>query len=326
MRWTPLVVALMACNNGEDLPGLLDTGWFEDDGVDWSECPQRVVGTTPADGTTGWFYRDAVELLLNAESPELSVRLTDALGRVVPTTLVPDETGLRVTVAVEGDLDANTGYILEYTDCQGPEELGFETSSYGAPLELGVRSIEGRTYHLDIQEGRWVQPGGVGSVLAANFESEILISVRFANDSYIDLLGGQGYFFVGDLLQDTGSSTWDFPVSSFLESPYFETTADEIELSVSGYRLPIVDFELSGTFSASGDEIAGGLLKGSGDTRFAGGALGQPNNEAAFCELAAAVGVGCVACADGMPYCLDVEIDQLVAPAVPGLDMVPVVE
>lgn len=326
MKRMMAALLLMGCNE-EQLPKLIDTGWFEDDGVDWSECPERAVATEPADGELGWFYRDAPQILLGAPSPNLEVRLTSAIGRVVPTTLKPEDSGLRVAVSLDEDaLEADTDYILEYADCDGPHEITFTTSEVGKPLTVPPATLQGGTYHLDIQAGRWIEPGGFGAVLSASFESEILIGVSFSSDEFIDLLGGQGYFFVGDLRQDTGQTTWDFPLTDFSGHPYFETTADVIELKVSGYPLPISDFWLSGTFAPDGNSIVSATLRGLGDTRFAGGALGQPQNESAFCELGAAAGVNCSACPDGEELCLAVEIDQILAPRVEDLVMVPVVE
>jgi uncharacterized Fe-S cluster protein YjdI len=72
---------LVACADGRgDLPRLLETGWFEPDTADYTACAQRVIETVPADGATGWYWRTAPTLLLDAPVPGLEARLTDAGG------------------------------------------------------------------------------------------------------------------------------------------------------------------------------------------------------------------------------------------------------
>jgi hypothetical protein len=192
----------------------------------------------------------------------------------VPVTLAPNPEGLVVAVTFEGGLAPSTGYVLTYTDCAGVHELTFTTSDYGAPVAAGLRSLVGRTWHLDLVGARWVEPGGFGPVLASNFQAPVLVAVQYVDDRFVDLLGGQGYFFIGEIRQEPDEPTWDFPLSDFSEAPWFETSAPEIDLSISGYRLPITDFHLSGTFRSDGSDFGGGTALGAGRHALRGGRPG----------------------------------------------------
>jgi hypothetical protein len=332
MRWMcPAALALLvACDDGEKV-NLLETGWFEDDTDNILDtdggtvCLGKVLEVEPADGEDAWFWRDGPRLFVETVSNAYAVRLTDTLGRVVPTTLVPtDEAGLKLEAQFEGGLEPNTDYLLEVDDCFETRRVAFRTSSYGAPLNGGPRSLLGRTYLLDLVGADWIEPGGFGPILSTTFTTPVLLGVQYADANNMDWIGATGYVSVGQVQQDDSYPTWDFPVTPFDGAPYFATTSARVELIIAGFALPITDFHLSGTLAADASHFAGGVLSGLGDTRYAGGAIAQPNNPAAMCNLAAGIGVSCVACPDGEPLCLQVELHDLRGTEVDGLTLVPV--
>jgi hypothetical protein len=323
-----VVLAFAGCDDGGRID-LLDTGWFDSDGPVDSDgtraCRGRVVDISPVNGESDWFWRTPPVVSVDTVADDYVVRLTDALGRTVPTTLVAaDDVGLKLEVQMEGGLEAHTEYLLEVDDCYETRTVTFSTSHYGTPVRGGAASLLGRTYQLDLSGAEWIEPGGFGPILATNFNTPVLVGVMYADASNLDWIGATGVTSAGRVRQDRGFPTWEFPVSSFAESPYFETTADQVELSISGYQLPIIDFQLSGTLSEDASHFAGGSLIGLGDTRYAGGAVGLPGNETAMCDLAAGLGVPCTNCPDGEPLCLQVQLEQLLGQEVEGLSLVPV--
>jgi hypothetical protein len=328
----PLLVALtiLAGCDGPGTIGLLDTGWFDDSDVviDSDEpvaCVGKVVELEPAVDAQDWFWRNSPQIFVDTVGDMYDARLTDLLGRPVDTELVVvDDVGLKIEVQFSGGLAPNADYVLEVDDCFGTHTVPFRTSTYGTPLSGGPSRMIGHTYQLDLVNATWIEPGGFGPILATSFTNPVLIGVQFADSGFIDLIGATGYIYNGAVRQDRSFPTWEFPVSDFTGAPYFNTSADAVELIVSGYQLPIADFVLSGTLSADGSSFVGGTLSGLGDTRYAGGVLFQPNNPAAMCELAGGVGVQCVECADGEPYCLDVQLEALVGTLVDGLTLGPV--
>lgn len=300
----------------------MDTGWFDDGAVE--ACAARVQATVPAPGETGWSWRRHPHLSLGAASDVYGVRLTDEGGVVVPTTLVVDDTGLNLDVVFDGGLEPRTTYVMEITDCTGTRTVHFTTSELGTPLDDGPQTIVGRTYELGLVSATWVEPGGFGAFLASNFNLPVLVGVVYADARSLKQNGGPGIVDNGEVKQDLALPTWDFPATSFEESPFFTTTADSIRLDVAGFPLPVYDFRLEATFLADGSGFADGILRGTGDTRLAGGALGN-DDPGTVCSYAAAIGAACHACPDGLPYCLSVELHDLVAAEVEGLHLVPVV-
>lgn len=323
-----LLALLIGCAKDPNAPDLLDTGWFPPEPVDTDGgglCEATLRGTTPAEGATGWYWRRP--LRLEVEDPDLSqyaVRLLDDRGQELPASLVAaGPSGLLVDVVVEGGLRPATAHLLEVTDCAGVQQVRFTTSDLGLPLADGAFALRHRTYELLLSDpsAEWIQPGGLGTILSTFFSTPILLGVQWVDDNSLDWIGATGFYDAGRTWQDRAYPTWRFPLSDFSEQPFFRTEADEVALVVSGYPLPIHDFLLEGTFAADGASFGGARLLGLGDTRDTGGAIGQPNNPSAMCNLASGIGVPCEPCPDGEVFCLRVEIDNLTGREVPDLTL-----
>lgn len=315
-------VALAGCQMKVPPGGdLLDTGWFDDGAV--TACTARVQATVPADQTQAWSWRRFPHVSVAEASDVYQVRLTDEGGVLQPTTVVVDNTGLNLDVTFDGGLKPSTAYVLEVTDCAGTSQVHFRTSELGEPLQDGPDTIVGRTYELDLVNATWVEPGGFGSFLASNFDVPVLVGVAYADAHTLKQNGGPGLVVDGEVRQDLDQPTWDFPVSSFDDAPWFQTTAEHINLDIGGFPLPVYNFRLEGTFLPDGSGLGDGVLVGLGDTRFAGAALGS-DDPTTVCTYAAAIGAACVPCPDGLPLCLSVELRDLVGTEVEGLRLVPV--
>ncbi len=318
-----LALPLLAACSGPDPERLLDTGWFPDDTAGIAACGKRVVARAPADGATGWGWRAPLRLDVSRAWPGYAAELLDDRGAPVPITLTPSEDGVRYEVVAEEGLRPSTTYTWRVTDCAGPESTTFTTSDLGAPLAGGPASLIGRTWQLDLQGATWLEPGGFGALLAVNFNTPVLAGVRYADATYLDLIGGQGVAGAGGVYQSGADPTWDFPVVSFEGAPWFEARAASVQLEIGGYALPVTDFVYAGTFTPDGSQIADGVLRGLGDTRYAGGAINRPDDPGAFCAFGEGVGVQCEACPDGQVYCIRVWLTELDAPEVEGLTLVP---
>lgn len=322
-RWLVMAALCGACEMPEPLD-LIETGWFEDDGIDHSRCPDRVDDTVPADGAEGWYWRAPLTLYSSTDAPVVEARLTAWSGAEVPLTRSVDDTGLVHTLSFEGGLAPNTEHVLEVTDCTGTREVRFTTSSLGTPLVDGQRTIARRTYRLNLVDATWYEPGGFGPVLAGLLETPILLGVQYVDATVVDWLGAPGISVLGNLRQDTGKPTWDFPVADFSEAPFFQTSADTVDLDVQGFPLVINDFYLEGTFSADGATFEHATLQGLADSRYAGGAVGGAGDPDALCNLAAGLGVDCVPCPDGLPVCFEVDVRAITAVPVADVTLVPV--
>jgi hypothetical protein len=306
------LAALAACK--KELPNpdnLMDTGWFTD--ADVPACTPVVQSITPAEGVTDWYWRDAPRVAVTARDAAFTVRLIEASGKEIPTTAAWSDTTISFDLRFDGGLSPDTEHVLQITDCSGTHERRFTTSSFGHPIDGGPSALAGNTYNMDLFGATWIQPARLGGIIGLYFQTPVLVGVEWAASGRIDLLGAPGYTdYQGRILQDDDQPTWDFPLSSFDDAPYFSNEAAVVNLDLSGYSLPIHYFALSGTFTADGSAFGGGTLSGIGDTRDLGGLLLQPGNNNAVCNLAAGLNVPCIPCpSDNEPYCLAVSLEDV---------------
>ena len=327
MRWLVGCAALVGCTGDadKDVTRLMDTGWFDDTDPGSELCPARLASTVPVDGATGWYWRNGLEVRVEVASDVYAVRLTTATGREVPVTVTASDSGLVLAVTFDGGLDPDTEHVLQITDCEGPHEARFTTSSYGRPVASGTASLFRRTYQLGISDvgAVWLEPSGLGELLGSFFDTPVLLGVQYVDPDTLDLIGAIGVTTLGHTGQDFNYPSWSFPATDFSGAPYFEIVADQVDLQVSGYPLPIFDFHLTGTFAEDGATFGGGVLQGLGDTRYSGGALGQPNNPRAMCNFGQGLGVACQPCPDGEVLCLKVDVHNLVARELPDVVLRP---
>lgn len=325
----PLLVGLVGCKAGPEVhtDALTDTGWFVDTDTDVATaCPDRITQTTPVDGQADWYARDALSVgTTSSGGPHYATVLRQADGVEVPVTTAWD--GPKWTVTPAAPLAPSTTYAWTITDCEGAHTRSFTTSAFGAPLIDGPASLIRRTYVVDLSRATWVEPKGFGTILALYFTSPLLVGVEWADARMLDLMGAMGgRFSSGDVGQDKSEPTWDLPLASFAESPWFRAEADELRLVVSDAPLRIYGFSLEGTFAADGSAMGGVRLRGAGDTRELGDLVNSPDDPQAICRLAASVGATCTACPDGEVTCLTLDATGIRADAYPGLVLVAITE
>lgn len=326
-----LFVALWAtgCNGKPDDNGggsSLDTGWFTTTDVIDGSCADKIVVSYPAQGQDDWYWRDRPRMLTGgANHDAYDAWLQTADGERLPTTMVWNpETNLEFTLEWDGWLEANSTYTLGLTDCAAHTEITFTTSELGEPLDTSVASLIGNTYLIDLVGATWVEPAALSGLLQTYFNTPILLGIRFADETQIDLLGAPGQTdALGTVSQDTDAPTWNFPLADFSEQPFLDVTSPTISFQYSDgtpdpIDVPVEDFVFTATISADGTRMGGGVLSGFGDSRYLGTSLpgGDPG---ALCAIAAGVGLGCVPCADLAPYCLKLVATDLEAVLVPDL-------
>lgn len=316
--------ALAACN-GSDVPRLIDTGWF-DEATTGDGCQDKLEETTPEDGWAGWYWRYRPGASTTTDRPgRYQAWLTDENQVLLPTEPSWADDNRSFELDWNGWLEPATEYTMSVKDCVETHEVTFTTSDYGLPLEDGPATVAGNTYRVDLEDADWTEPAGLAPLVRVYLNDPILVKAHIANESSISMWGAPGRFTNDELRQDTSVPTWNFGFADFTEQPYFDVGADRIVLQErfdgDVTDIPIENFVFQGTFAPDGRSIAGGVLAGRADTRFIALAL-QANNEAYFCDLAAAQGVSCVACADGEPLCLDLVAESVEAVIQPTLDLV----
>lgn len=306
-------------------PRLTDTGWFTDTAdLVGEDCRYRLVTTLPEDGTTGWYWRDPLTMYVSTASQErYETYLVDGAGVRLPTEPVWSDDGLSATLTVDGGLNADHTYAWHLRDCLEERVVSFSTSGLGAPLVGGATSVKGNTYVLDLANADWVQPAGLGPVLALYFDTPILLGVENATASTVEFIGAPGAAAAGGgLMQDREASTWDFGDASFLSAPYFEASVAEVVFAFQGTSVPVSSFGLAGTFAADGGSLGGVTLGGLADTRQLGALLGDPDNESALCDYAETLGLSCDPCEDGEVFCMVLSVENVTAQQVEGLELV----
>ncbi|MBN2800957.1 MAG: hypothetical protein JXX28_17600 [Deltaproteobacteria bacterium] len=320
------LLALAACNGrGEDTGPTLDTGWFADTGAfNPSTCPHRVLDTWPVSGEAGWYYRDAPLLWTATASTEFyRATLLDAADREVPVHMEWD--ALRGAVRPDAPLNPSSDYLLLLDDCTGTTALPFRTSALGLPLEGGPSSLVGRSWLILLDEAEWVEPAGFGALMSLYFTVPVLLGADWADASVVDLIGAQGYADdLGVIHQFPGKPTWDYPMASFTDAPWFFAEAEVATLSFDAVEVPVYAFSLEATFSADGRTVGGAVLRGSADTQDMGVLIGRGGQDDAICAMAASMGVSCVDCPDGSPYCLDLYVTGIEGVELEGTTLVTV--
>jgi hypothetical protein len=321
-----LPMVAMACGGGgpDEVEDLLDTGWFTDTAIfDAENCKHKVHSTFPEPGADDWYWKSPMRIYTATTRDDAYVTwLVDDTGMQIDLERSWSEAGLDFELSVPGGLSSNTDYVLHVNDCGAHQEIPFSTSDFGQPLSAGPEALNGKTYHLDLVDAEWVEPGGIGGLLALYFTTPILVGVKFANDTSIDFIGGPGELDpFGGLQQDLSQTTWDFPLTDFRDAPFFEARSDGVTFTFQGLEVEITDFRLAGTFSADMSTLGGLEMSGLGDSRNLGGLLNN-EDEAAVCELAQTFGVDCVACPDGEPLCLFMSARDVTGTWLPDVTMV----
>ena len=197
------------------------------------------------------------------------------------------------------------------------------TSSLGSPLTVAPEDLLGNTYEFRLSNDAEITEPAFLDVMAASYLNvPLLFGVSAVDATSLTLIGSLGtQADDGSYSQDVGD-VWHFPACDFSTAPFFSTVADLITLTYNGTDIPIEQFTLEGTFAPDGSSIEHGVATGNVDSRNLGPLVGQPDEPGAICNLASDLGVKCVPCADGEPYCLYMVAEQISAEMAEGLTLV----
>lgn len=313
-RYLVILMAALAGCSGSDKDTDADNTGAGDDDDDTKQCTNSILTSFPEQGETDVYYKTDVRFSLVEADPAASIKVTDGNGaEVTGQTTVSD----KVVTWSGDDLQPSTQYTATLSYTCGEAPVTWTTSNVGGPV---AGDLTNRTYALDVATGEWVQPAGVGDLLASQLgDTQIFLGVTEVAGTSITMQGAIGSAGTQDLC----SPTIPFPAASW-ENPYFSLQADQLPLDVSGIVINIDDLDLSGAFAPDGTRIQGGSLKGAVDTRPLGEAFDLGTAPEAVCDLVATFGVACAECSDGTgPYCLEVWVDNINAAELPGTTITP---
>lgn len=310
--------AAPVCNRG--IQGR-DTG--PDTGVDppddTGDCPGTFTSSIPTDGAVDAYYRAAVEFEL--ASPDASAW---AEADFVGVSSLSDD-GRTVLFTPFAPLSPNTAYSATVHGCFGSSTIKFTTSDYGSPL-ADPAALLGRTYRLDLAEGRWLVPASTGSLFAAEIERAGLLHITGVDEGSLSLFVAAAAADETPIVQDPTVNTAQLSPADFTAAPWFVLNTPTAVFPFAGVNVEVHNAALEGTFAADGSGIGGGRVTGEIDTRSLASLLDAQAEPESMCETLLSVGVECVDCPDGEPLCVEVVVDRLTASEVPGAEVVEVTD
>ncbi len=296
---------LVACGGDKDgtTPTDTDTNAGDDDD---DACSNSILAQFPENGDTDVYYRTDVRFTLAATDDAASISVTDAAGTEVSGSTSVDGT---VVSWMGGPLMPDTDYNVTLSYACGDATVAWKTSSTGAEAD----DVTSKVYNLDLTSGEFVQPPGVGDLLATQLDGVQVLIMATSVGAQIEMLGALGD---GAGNQDLCTESIPFPAAVYT-NPYFELSSPLLPLSIAGFTVEIEDLELSGAFSPSGDRIQGAVLKGKIDTRPLVELIAPGGGDSAVCDLVGTFGVSCETCGGGGDYCLslwvaDIQADELI--------------
>lgn len=309
------VAGLAACGGDKDTTDdpVVTTGDDDDD----TQCTNVILDQFPADGDADVYYRTDVRFTLTAEDPGASITITETGGaEVAGSTSVM---GTVVSWTPSAPLSPTTSYDATLSYECGDATVSWTTSDVGNPTEI---DLVGSTFSLDLTSGEFVEPPGVGDLLASQLgDVEVLVGVESVDGATIQMLGALG---AGGGAQDLCTESLPFPPATY-DDPYFSLETPVLPLDIEGFQIDVENLTLSGAFAPDGSRIQGAVLKGDIDTRPLVELVSPGGGDDAVCTLVSTFGVSCIDCSDGSgAFCLSLWVDSIEALGVPGTTLVTV--
>jgi len=301
-----------------------DTG---DTGEPPPSCTASMTTSEPEDGTADWYWK--TPLIIDFDSvPEESniISLADSEGNAVDFSSEWADHG--ETVTITPSLSGSTAYTVSVS-CLEEQSFSFETSHYGAPLEIAQEDLVGKTYELDLPGAYFKEPAGVGALLSTYLANPLLASPVAVDDAEITMLAAQGLWDTeGVPSQDMSMGTFPFPPSDWTGAPFFSGDTEEIIVTYDTTDIIIHNVHLEGTFAADGSSLGGAWASGLADTRNLYTLLDLPDMpgvepEDVVCAYLESLGLPCIDCGDGVDRCLYMEAYFDDAPLVEGVTLDP---
>jgi hypothetical protein len=317
-------VAACAGSTPSDKGGPLDDTGGGDDGS--TPCVAEILELDPYDGAANVYYRRDLAVAFSADGSTAVFTLTDAAGTPLATTASFDEGGLNAIVTPDVPLEADMSFTLDVAVCDVGASATFMTSAYGDDLLITAGELAGKVYNFSLGSATYLQPVGLGPLLANYLDAPLLIEVVAASDEELTFLGAQGDKdeVTGEITQLELMATWDLGTATFADAPTFETPPSQVIIDYGGHDIILHDFVMSGTFEPDGASVGHGHGLTLADTRNMGPLFSLADTDEAVCEFMADFGLACIDCPDANPWCITLEVDFEPAILIEGMDLVEV--
>ncbi len=287
----------------------------------------QIMGVTPEPGDES-LYTDRVEVTWDAVPVNPALIVTDEAGDAIPGEVTEDDNGRTLHFTADAIFTASSTVNVEVTfDClEEPAVWSFSTGPYGQELDDPNDLID-RVLLIDLGSADIVEPKGVGPLLEG-FVADVYVLFHlmdvsdFAADE-LHVMGAIGELDGGDVVQDMCSETIpltfgqdgvidtadDLPAR--WDDPWLRIGPTDLTLDVQGTVATINDLNLELLFHPQATGFVGGSLAGSVDTRELI-SLVDSEDPNAICDLAEkVVGVSCIDCGGGEPYCLSLLAENI---------------
>ncbi len=262
------------------------------DSVIADPCISEVTTTFPADGAVDVYVRAPLSFYLTQADtvseggPQIR---TDIPGR-----LSVAEQGRRLDWVPEAPLAPLTDYALTVALCSGETTVRFRTGEAGAPLTVEPSLLEGRSWRLQLKQGR--AEGQVADLIAPYLIGEVLLSVDDVREYAMTVRGTFSSDGSRGRACDLGTQQ-----AVFRDAPYFVTIPTDLPFPA------LYGLQVEGTFSPDGERIDGVRIHGFWDARdLTRLGLDSEYTPERLCGLLGSLQLPCTACRDGEPLCMEV--------------------
>ncbi len=270
-------------------------------------------------GATDFYFLDDVVFVLDGAWDEASISLEESDGtEVAGTTRIGTMRGepslRRLRFVPDAPLSPRTEYFATLRICDEPAEVSFWTSELGTPLS-DPSSLVGRTFAIDLSMSKVIEPGPVVQVMFSLVDNDLFLEVEDVATSDLNVS-------IAPTNRMTGSQDTCLPSASFegrdnfVDLSTFSVGPVDMEFSLAGYPMTLLNARSQSTFSPDGSYFDGGLISGTIDARdvievlASEGVVGS-SDPTALCDLVGRIDVACTPCPDGELLCLDIVAENI---------------
>jgi hypothetical protein len=275
---------------------------------------------------------------------DVVLTLEDDDGAGVPGTQTQDSPGRVYFLDPDDPLEPDSEYQLTiaWDGDASPAVVSFQTSEHGDTVPDPDEMI-GRVYSIDMANGTWVEPPGVGAIIGSQFDGMALLITNTPESDFDD-----GVVHVMAVLgeEEGGNPSQDYCVETMAltfgadgvygtyddtpgawDNPQISVGPTDLELTLQGSTTVVQDAYLETTVAPDLGTSVGGRYEGTIDTRPMAEELDPDGGPGAMCDLIwETVNVPCVECGGDNPgeYCLHTRVEDLVSEWIPGMELEPI--